>query len=45
MFSIPKLLILVLVIAAVWYGFKAIGRVKAASDAKAKELDNEKGEN
>ena len=34
MFSLPKLLILVLVIAVVWFGFKAIGRIKGKAEAK-----------
>jgi hypothetical protein len=41
MMSLPKLLILVLVIAVVWFGVKAIGRVKASSEAKAKEGDGQ----
>ena len=34
MFSLPKLLILVLVIAVVWFGFKAITRLKNKAEAK-----------
>lgn len=41
MFSLPKLLILVLVIAVVWFGFKAITRIKANNEAKAKEGDGQ----
>lgn len=35
MFSLQKILILVLVIAVVWFGFKAITRIKANNEAKA----------
>lgn len=35
-FSIQKLLVLAGVIAAVWYGFKFIGRLQQARDAEAK---------
>jgi len=34
MFNLPKLLILVLVIAVVWFGFKAITRLKNKAEAK-----------
>ncbi len=37
MFSLPKILILVVVLAVVWFGFKAITRIKANNEAKAKE--------
>lgn len=33
MFSLPKLLVLALIIAVVWYGFKIVGRL----DAKRKQ--------
>ena len=33
MFSLPKLLILVVLIGAVWFGFKAIGRMRAKARA------------
>lgn len=39
MLSLPKLLILVVVIAVVWFGFKAVTRIKALNEAKAKEGD------
>lgn len=39
MFSIPKILVLVLILAVVWFGFKAVMRIKAANEAKAKESD------
>ena len=41
MFSVPKILILVLVIAVVWFGFKAITRIKAKNEAQAKEGDGQ----
>ena len=43
MFSPMKLLILVVLIAAVWFGFKAIGRVRAK--AKAEPLEHEEHQN
>ena len=41
-FSLPKLLILIALIAVVWYGFKAMGRMKAkaAKIDDANEQDN-----
>lgn len=39
MFSIPsiqKLLVLISILGAVWYGFKLVGRLKDARDAQAK---------
>jgi len=39
MFSIPKILVLVLILAVVWFGFKAVMRIKSANEAKAKEGD------
>ncbi|MCG8359257.1 MAG: hypothetical protein MI920_27140 [Kiloniellales bacterium] len=36
-FSIQKLLVLVAIIAAVWYGFKWIGRLDQTRKAQAKE--------
>lgn len=41
MLSLPKLLVLVLVIAVVWFGFKAITRIKSSNEAKAKEGDGQ----
>ena len=41
MLSLPKLLVLVVVIAVVWFGFKAITRIKASNEAKAKEGDSQ----
>lgn len=35
-FSLPKLLVLIAVIAIVWYGFKAMGRSKQKRQADAK---------
>jgi hypothetical protein len=34
-FSLQKLMVLAAVVAAVWYGFKWIGRLQAARDAEA----------
>jgi len=36
-FSLPKLLVLAAIIAAVWYGFKWVGRYNQVQQAKAKE--------
>ncbi len=36
-FSIGKILILVVIIAVVWYGFKAFGRIKQKRDDDADE--------
>ena len=44
MFSPMKLLILVVLIAAVWFGFKAIGRVRAKAKA-AEPLEHEEHQN
>ena len=35
-FSLQKLLLLAAIIAAVWYGFKFVGRLQNARDAQAK---------
>ena len=43
MFSPMKLLILVVLIAAVWFGFKAIGRVRKAKAAEP--LEHEEHQN
>lgn len=32
-FSLPKILLLVVIIAVVWYGFKAVGRINAKRNA------------
>jgi len=48
MFSPMKLIILIAVIAVVWYGFKAMGRMKAKAAAKLDEnndQDNIEGRN
>tara|TARA_E500000318_G_scaffold75358_1_gene69973 strand:- start:1742 stop:1969 length:228 start_codon:yes stop_codon:yes gene_type:complete len=37
MFSIQKILVLVAVITAIWYGFKLVGRLDAARKQKLKE--------
>lgn len=36
-FSLPKLLVLAAIIAAVWYGFKWVGRYSQVQKAKARE--------
>lgn len=41
-FSIQKLLVLAGVIAAVWYGFKFIGRLQQVRDAEAKAAGQRK---
>ena len=43
MFSLPKLLLLGLLIAVVWFGFKAIGRMR--SKARAEPLEHEEHQN
>ncbi len=46
MFSPMKLLVLVAIIAIIWFGFKAVGRMSKAREAKAKEsLDNDDNSN
>ncbi len=41
MFSPMKLIILIAVIAVVWYGFKAMGRMKAKAAAKLDENNDQ----
>ena len=41
MFSPMKLIILIAVIAVVWYGFKAMGRMKAKAAAKLDEANDQ----
>ena len=36
-FSLPKILLLIVIIAAVWYGFKVIGRINAKRKDDADE--------
>ena len=36
-FSLPKLLVLIVLIAVVWYGFKAMGRINQKRQAEAKQ--------
>ncbi len=38
-FSLPKLLILIALIAVVWYGFKAAGRVSRRREAQAEQAE------
>ena len=42
-FSIQKLLVLAAIVAAVWYGFKYVGRMKEVRDAEAKLRESAKG--
>ena len=44
-FSIQKLLVLVGIVAAVWYGFKLVGRMQQARDAQAKAGGSTKSAN
>ena len=44
-FSIQKLLVLAGIIAAVWYGFKLVGRMKQTRDAQAKAGGSPKSAN
>ena len=44
MFSLPKLLLLGLLLAVVWFGFKAIGRVRAKARAP-EPLEHEEHQN
>jgi hypothetical protein len=37
-FSLPKLIVLAAIIAAVWYGFKWVGRYNQVQQAKADDL-------
>ena len=39
-FGLPKILLLIVVIAVVWYGFKALGRMKAKA-AKLNEANDQ----
>jgi hypothetical protein len=41
-FSLPKLLILIALIAVVWYGFKAVGRVNQKRQAQANQAARNK---
>ena len=41
-FSLPKLLVLIALIAVVWYGFKAYGRVNRKRQAQAKQAARNK---
>lgn len=43
MFSPMKLIVLVVLIAAVWFGFKAISRVRRAKAAEPVEHDDRDG--
>ena len=41
-FSLPKLLILIALIAVVWYGFKAVGRVNRRRQAQTEQPPRKK---
>ena len=41
-FSLPKLLVLIALIAVVWYGFKAYGRVNRKRQAQTKQAARNK---
>lgn len=43
MLSLSKIALIVLVVAVVWYGFKALGRFQARGDAKAAKVDRSNG--
>ncbi|WP_193172857.1 hypothetical protein [Nisaea nitritireducens] len=45
MFSIQKILVLVAVITAIWYGFKLVSRLDAARKQKLKEAARSNGGN
>lgn len=40
-FSLPKILLLIVIIAVVWYGFKAVSRIQKSKAAKQDELEGE----
>ena len=42
-FSLPKLIVLGLIVAVIWYGFKFFGRDKFAPKSKVCEEKNQKG--
>ncbi len=44
-FSLQKLLVLVAIIGAVWYGFKFVGRLQQVRDSEAKAGGGAKGGN
>lgn len=44
MFSIQKIFVLVAVIAAIWYGFKLVGRLDSARKQKLKEAARNPGD-
>jgi|TARA_B110001454_G_scaffold197847_1_gene201592 hypothetical protein len=41
-FSLPKLIVLGLIVAVVWYGFKIFGSGRLASKLKVRDEDNQK---
>jgi membrane protein implicated in regulation of membrane protease activity len=43
MFNLPKLIILILAAAAVWYGYKAIKRELLRARAQLQDAEKEKG--
>ena len=42
-FSLPKLVVLVLIIAAIWYGFKMFGSGRLTSKLKGRGQNNQEG--
>ena len=43
-FSLPKILVLVLIVGAIWYGYKWIGRINQGKDEKAKLRETPSGD-
>ena len=43
-FSLPKLLVLALVVAAIWYGYKWLGRVNRRRKATPREVGSRDGD-
>ena len=42
-FSLPKLIVLVLIVAAIWFGFKMFSSGRLTSTLKRREKDNHEG--
>jgi uncharacterized protein len=43
MFGLPKLLVLLLILLAVWYGFKWVGRAQAIREQQRRSAASEQG--
>ncbi len=43
-FSLPKLLVLALIVAAIWYGYKWLGRVNRQRKAPPREVGSQGGD-